>query len=130
MKLQPYDLQVIYKPGNELKIADTLSRAYLEEETEQLLDRDLKVHQLSECLPISEEKLRAIKQATVAEKELQMVLAVVKTGWPKQITSVPPAIRKYWTFKEELKISEGLLFKNTRLKQKCWRKFMKLIWEW
>ncbi len=43
MKLQPYNLQVTYKPEKELKIADALSRAYLEEEKEQLLDRDLEV---------------------------------------------------------------------------------------
>ncbi len=83
MKLQPYNLQVTYKPEKELKIADALSRAYLEEEKEQLLDRDLEVHQLSEYLPMSEEKLRAVKEATLADKELQMVMAIVKTGWPK-----------------------------------------------
>ena len=31
MKLQRYDLEVIYKKGTELYIADTLSRAYLNE---------------------------------------------------------------------------------------------------
>ena len=31
MKLQRYDLEVIYKKGTELYIADTLSRAYLDE---------------------------------------------------------------------------------------------------
>lgn len=55
LKLQPYDLQVYNKPGKELKISDTLSRAYLDEETE-VLDKDLELHQLTECLPISEEK--------------------------------------------------------------------------
>ncbi len=94
MKLQPYDLQVSYKPGKELKIADALSRAFLEEETEQLLDRDLEVHQLSECLPMSEEKFRAVKEATVAaDKELQMVMAAVKTGWPK--LGVTPISRQF-----------------------------------
>lgn len=53
----PYDRHVTYKPGKELKIADTLSRAYLEEETEQLMDNDLEVHLLSAYLPITEEKL-------------------------------------------------------------------------
>ena len=31
MRLQKYNLQVMYKKGNELKIADTLSRAILPE---------------------------------------------------------------------------------------------------
>ena len=29
LQLQKYDLEVVYKPGKELYIADTLSRAYL-----------------------------------------------------------------------------------------------------
>lgn len=75
-----YDLQLYYKPGRELKIADTVSRAYLDEEIEQLVDRDLEVHQLTECLPISGEKLKE-----VGDEELQTLMAVVKSGWPKLV---------------------------------------------
>ncbi len=52
MSLQLYDLHVSYKPGKELYIADTLSRAYLKEQTEPLLEDELQVHSLSVFLSV------------------------------------------------------------------------------
>ncbi len=52
MRLQLYDLHVSYKPGKELYIADTLSRAYLKEQTEPLLEDELQVHSLSVFLSV------------------------------------------------------------------------------
>ena len=55
--LQRYDLKVKYVPGSELSVADTLSRAYLEETNESLIP-DLEVNevQLTAHLPISQER--------------------------------------------------------------------------
>lgn len=113
MRMQPYDLQVKYKPGKELYIADTLSHAYLKEHTEPLLEDELQVHVLSSYLPISTEKLNAFRTATAADEEMQLVMNCVQTGWPAEIRHVPPEVRKYWTFKEELTCSDGLLFKSS-----------------
>ncbi len=79
------DLHVSYKPGKELYIADTLSRAYLKEQTEPLLEDELQVHSLSVCLPISKEKLTTFRTATAEDEELQMVMEVVQSGWPADI---------------------------------------------
>lgn len=40
MRLQALDLRVAYKPST-LHIVDTLSRAYLQEQTQQLLEEEL-----------------------------------------------------------------------------------------
>ncbi|KAK0154442.1 Retrovirus-related Pol polyprotein from transposon 412 [Merluccius polli] len=108
-RLQRYELQVKYKPGKELYIADTLSRAYLKEHTEPLLEDELQVHVLSSYLPISTGKLNAFKTATAADEEMRLVMNCVQTGWPAEIRHVPPEVRKYWTFREELTCSDGLL---------------------
>ncbi len=81
MRLQLYDLHVSYKPGKELYIADTLSRAYLKEQSEPLLDDELQVHSLAVCLPISKEKLNTFRTATAEDEEFQMVMEVVQSGW-------------------------------------------------
>ena len=41
LDLQKYDLKVIFKPGRSLKLADTLSRAYLNEIKEDLCASDI-----------------------------------------------------------------------------------------
>ena len=44
LRLQRYTLKVTYKPGKELYIADTLSRAFLKEQKEDLLGEELEVN--------------------------------------------------------------------------------------
>lgn len=80
MRLQAFDLCVTYKPGKDLHIADTLSRAYLREQTEQLLEEELEVNLQSAHLPVSEEKLNQFKSATAEDRELQLVIKAVQSG--------------------------------------------------
>jgi len=61
MSFQLYDLRVSYKPGNDLYIADTLSQAYLNEKTEQLLEDELQVHLLTAQLPVTEKKTEHVQ---------------------------------------------------------------------
>ena len=44
LKIQKYPLVVRYRPGKELLIADTLSRAYLPNENPSILDEELEVN--------------------------------------------------------------------------------------
>ena len=36
-------------------------------------------------------------------------------GWPLNITELPPELRPFWTFREEIAIEDGLLLKGERL---------------
>lgn len=51
MRLQ-YSLEVKYKPGKEMHIADDLSRVFLKEHQEKLLDEELEVNSVSHQLPV------------------------------------------------------------------------------
>lgn len=44
LRLQPSELNVIYKPGRYLYVADTLSRAALPEQALTDLDQDIDLH--------------------------------------------------------------------------------------
>ena len=57
LQLQKYDLQVTYKPGKYLYVADTLSRSYLQETKEQLVsETEINAINPKSYLPISPEK--------------------------------------------------------------------------
>jgi hypothetical protein len=43
MKLQRYDLCIVYVPGKEMYISDTLSRAFLSDNNDELIDDELDV---------------------------------------------------------------------------------------
>ena len=40
---------------------------------------------------------------------------IIQQGWPKTIKEVPNEIQKYWTFREELTIEDGLILKGMRI---------------
>lgn len=50
LRLQRYSLKVTYRPGKELHIADALSRAFLKEQREDLLEKDLEVNMVTSQL--------------------------------------------------------------------------------
>ncbi|RVE62485.1 hypothetical protein OJAV_G00157530 [Oryzias javanicus] len=115
MRLQKYSLEVQYKPGKEMHVADALSRACLKEHRETLLDEELEVNYINHQLPVSEEKLLEFKNATAEDSELRLVAKAIQSGWPEKQSQLPDTIKQYWTFREELACEDGLIFKNSRL---------------
>ncbi|KAI3373038.1 hypothetical protein L3Q82_006334 [Scortum barcoo] len=115
LRLQRYTLNVTYKPGKGLHVTDALSRAYLQEQQEKLLEEELEVNWVTPQLPISEEKLNMFKKATADDPEMHMLRDITIKGWPKERKNVPKEKQKYWTFKEEISYASGLMFKNAKL---------------
>ena len=54
LRLQRYDLNVVYKPGSELYVADALNRAYIDISSDDQLEEELEV---CVVLPMSDERL-------------------------------------------------------------------------
>jgi len=82
MRLQKYSLEVKYKPGKEMHIADALSRVFLKEHHEKLLDEELEVNFVNHQLPVSEERLQEFRKATEENAELGLVANAIQRGWP------------------------------------------------
>ena len=59
LRLQQYDLQVTFKKGTELYVADTLSRAYQEVDPNDSLEEELEIHMV---LPINPSKLKEYRR--------------------------------------------------------------------
>ena len=116
---------MVYKPGKELFIADILSRAFHPNKpsTEELKSEILSVKQeeyliksieeisMVEFLPITSERLVDLRSKTELDEGLQQLKHIIKTGWPETKEEVPLEIRRYFVFKEELSIQDGILFK-------------------
>ena len=115
LDLQKYDLKVTYKPGSTLFLADHLSRAYLNEAKEDLIsDSELSINYLT-FLPVSKDNQLKIKNATKQDEEMQILRDTVLKGWPQRKDQVPPIIRPYWNFRDEITFVEEMLFKGQKL---------------
>lgn len=113
LSLQKYDIEVKYKPGKTMFLADALSRNYLDETREELAP-NLLINQIS-YLPVSPEKYRDIQQATSNDEELVTLQDIVQSGWPDTKEHIPACIRTYWPYRDEISTIDGLLFKGHKL---------------
>ena len=66
-------------------------------------------------LAISEESLTVIKQAMEVDNDLEKLKTIIREGWPETKGQVTPSLAEYFTFRDELSIQNGLIFKGERL---------------
>ena len=111
MQLQRYDLSVVYKKGSELYIADTLSRAYLDE-TSPDLEGDYEVLMV---IPITPPKIEQLRQETATDPALQKLTQTIQAGWPEYLKDVHPDLRPYFGLRDQLSVHDGIVFKGEKI---------------
>ena len=114
LRLQTYDVQIIYHPGNKMYIADTLSRAYLPATKEDEKQVEMEQVNLLDHLPIAKPLLEKLKQCTADDHMMQELHATVMNGWPMR-QDVQSSVTPYFHIRDELSISEGLIFRGERV---------------
>ena len=50
---------------------------------------------------------------TRLDDELASLMHVIVSGWPETIKELAPALKSYWTFREELTVENGMVLKDT-----------------
>ena len=67
------------------------------------------------CQPVSPEKLEQIKQATLSDPQLSLVLNYTINGWPKYAKDVPEQIRQYYSVRGDLSVVNGKIIYCNRI---------------
>ena len=107
LRLQGYDMVIKYKPGTEMLLADPMSRL------SPLPSEDtLDLHQKLCLVQFSDTKLDNLKKDTSANPELSALREIIHAGWPGKRQHVPLHLRKYWAYRNELPIQNGLILKG------------------
>ena len=118
LKLQPYCLNLVYKPGKLMHIADALSRAAVECDTnDDDMSDDITVHVnlMYENLDATAEKLNRIKTETSKDGSLLSVTNYYHKGWPDHKKDIKTEARPYWTMRNELHVINNILFRNNKI---------------
>ena len=115
MRLTQYDVEIKYRRGPEMYLADTLSRAYLPQEhysgkADQEVER---VHSVN-FLSISEPQIQEIREETAKDPVLQTLKATILNGWPIQRKKLPAERHEYFKVKDELATQDGIIFKGPK----------------
>ena len=112
LRIQGYDLHIVYKKGKEMTLADTLSRAYIYRPSEQ---QDIETINSLDFILIRPERLEKLKAATAQDENLQTLKAIIMSGWPDDKTTLPAEITPYFSFRDELSVQDGLIIKGDRV---------------
>lgn len=55
------------------------------------------------------------KEDTSSDPELSALREIIFSGWPEKRKQVPVPLRKYWAYRDELSIENGLVLKGERV---------------
>ncbi len=79
LRLQKYDFVIKHKPGKDLVVADTLSRAPLPD-TDPEIEKEIScyVHTMLSTLPVTDEMMARLKRATSEDESLQQLRKLIK----------------------------------------------------
>lgn len=115
LSLQKYRLDVQWRPGKEMHIADALSRSYLNEENEALDSKeyDLEVCSLMKHLPVSPEKYEKFQQETQKDPEASALKNKLVNGWPTYCNDLEAILKPFWIDRGEFHLVDGIIFKGS-----------------
>ena len=115
VKIQGYDYSDKYRPGNEIIMSDVLSSLPNPSQRSEV-QLDLRVDDLSlDLVNFSPTKQQELRDETSRCPILSALAEVVCQGWPDKMTDLPNDLRSFWSFRDELGIEDGVLFKGKQV---------------
>ena len=106
-----YNFELHYEPGTSIPVADALSRAPLNCNS----DEDHETINNLTYNPVKEKQMNEIKEASKDDEEMNMLMQMIITGWPEHKDNVPLQIRHYFTYRDELTAQDGIVLQGQRL---------------
>ena len=132
LQLQRYDLEVVYRPGEQQLIADTLSRLPAgraeaeklenyevfqigrESMRAEVVAQELSVIEQRDFVRISDQRMDEVKKAASSDDEQRVLAQVIGQGWPATtcIREVSTLVRPYWNFRDTMVVQDGIVYKG------------------
>jgi len=114
MQLQGYDINLKYKKGTEMYIADALSRAFptdiIVDDFETEMTEEKCVHLMSSKAYVTDRKVEEIKEQVRNDDTMQQLISQIRQGWPSNKQLVSPQIKEYYQHRERLSENDGLVY--------------------
>ena len=95
-------------------LADTLSRASLPY-TSVNDQEEFEIINALKYLVMPDARIREIRQHTNDDLALQLLKQTIQEGWPDHQSALPPLVVPYFSIRDELAVTDGLVFRGERL---------------
>jgi len=115
IKIQGYDFDIIYQEGKKMVLSDTLSRLPNPQKNEEIpLDLHVDCVRI-ELIHHGADKHEELRTNTLADPVLVKLSTIIHTGWPAHLKDLPEELRPYWSFRDQLGIMDGIIFKGRQV---------------
>nr|XP_029698987.1 uncharacterized protein LOC115251324 [Takifugu rubripes] len=118
IRLQKYDVHMIYTQGKYMYTADTLSRAVDRKEqpdSKESIEIQAYVDMVVTSLPVTEDKTLQIQRETIADETMTELKSAILKGWPDNKKNCPVKIQDYWNCRAELMVVDDIVMKGSKL---------------
>ena len=121
LRLQRYDMEVVYVPGKLLVTADTLSRAVENikptNKSDECLEKDIDmyVNAVINTMPFSDKRLNEVREKTNSDVDLTVLKDVILGGWPHSKPDCPAPVMEYWNVRDELSVADDVIYKGSKI---------------
>ena len=112
LKLQRYKIKLTYKQGKHMYVADTLSRAYLQDTSCSKFVRSLESTDHTLFLSLTEKHLQPVKHVSRDDPVLEQLRHTILNRWPQNKGAVKDCSHPYFHFGDELVAQDELVFKG------------------
>ena len=111
LRLQGYDIDLVYRSGKNMELSDKLSRAYLQEGRAPV-EIEVESINVMHSLPVDSARLDDIRASMETDERMQELKKVILKIWPDKSSDVPGPARQYFGVRDELTAQEGLIFRG------------------
>ena len=116
LKIQGYDFNLVYRPGPERVLSDTLSRLPNQANNHAIDLDDIGINQVElDLLNFSNEIQKQIQEETNKDEVLRALGQVIYSGWSDAIQELPTDLREFWAYRDELAVESGIIFKGRQV---------------
>lgn len=113
LKLYRYNLQLDYKPGKKIPVADYLSRFTNQKVADSYQEKSLS--QMVHSVELTDNLKAEYIQETNNDQELSIIKKYYQDGWPNEKARTHELVKYYYNIKDEIYYSDGLIFYQDRV---------------
>ena len=114
MRVQAYSINLGYRKGSTMYLADALSRGYLPYDGSQTIASEVESINMTQDACLKPSTLQEIKQHTAKDDSLQELIKVIKAGWPETKGELSYLVLPYFGIRE-LSVDDDVVVRGERL---------------
>ena len=108
-----FDIQVQYKPGRSIPVADALSKVCFKPSTGKSTNETSEVHFINTSSSLVD--ISMVKEVAAKDPVMNLLKNVIYRGWPDYRKQCPHELWDYWNFRCDLVLEDGLILKGDRI---------------